>query len=519
MNVGARFIAPWGGEGIPHVPMNLLVCIIAPAWGDAPTRFDIMYMELLMGDDESERPQEDFEVEISDLDQVGATTGPAKPLRSVPLPRFSPRQRRLQLAFTTGIVVLAILTILGSTAPVRELVGGALSGPTPTPLPALVPGTDLFYIQAGPSWGHLSIDGHAVSHLPAPGVDLPLHLSRGRHTLVWRAYPFSTQSCTLTVPANSHTDTCHFDQAMVPAITAKASIIKFSESLNRLSNIERAALIQATQQALERKQYSEIVQPGELYALSSAVSGSKNDPCKVKAQVFLCYVIAEQPLRARLSFPLDLDTSPNSPCSITKTCLFEDQDCRLFCDVPRMLSQTSSPAAQVWKVIVVVRSFWQYETLGGQIIASNEADAFMGGLENEHFVPLLISRDSSGWHVSPLFLNPQAFFGDPVCDSALEDAQIVTGAFLIKNVPIPIDYQSVASPNLADGCVVVMTPQPGPGMTPTSPTTPTLVAYCLHRFGVLLAANNVAHHQWPYLPVANAREKQLAQQLVSGVSS
>jgi hypothetical protein len=41
------------------------------------------------------------------------------------------------------------------------------------------------------------------------------------------------------------------------------------------------------------------------------------------------------------------------------------------------------------------------------------------------------------------------------------------------------------------------------------------VAYCLHRFGVLLAANDVAHHQWPYLPVANAREKQLAQRLVS----
>jgi hypothetical protein len=26
--VGARFIAPWGGEGIPHVSMNLLTGII-----------------------------------------------------------------------------------------------------------------------------------------------------------------------------------------------------------------------------------------------------------------------------------------------------------------------------------------------------------------------------------------------------------------------------------------------------------------------------------------------------------
>ncbi len=52
-------------------------------------------------------------------------------------------------------------------------------------------------------------------------------------------------------------------------------------------------------------------------------------------------------------------------------------------------------------------------------------------------------------------------------------------------------------------------------MTPTSAASLPLVAYCLHRFGVLLAANDVAHHQWPYLPVANAREKQLAQRLVS----
>ncbi len=471
-----------------------------------------------MNDGESERPQEDFEVEISDLDQVGATGGPSKPLRPFPLPRFSPRQRRLQLAVTTGIVVLAILIILGSTAPVRELVSTALSGPASPTLPALVPGTDLFYIQAGPSWGHLSIDQHAVSHLPAPGVDPPLRLSRGRHTLVWRAYPFSTQSCTLTVPANSHTDTCRLDQTTGTAISAYTSIIRFSESLNRLSNAERAALIQATRQVLEVKQYSELVQPGELYALSSHVSGSKHDPCKVKAQVLLCYMTAEHPLRASLSFQLDMDTSPNSPCSIMRACLFEDQDCRLFCDIPMMLSQASSPAAQVWKVIVVVRSFWQYETLGGQIIAYNEADTFAGSLENEHFVPLLISRDSSGWHVSPLFLNPQAFFGNPVCDSALVDARIVTGAFMIKNAPIPIDYRSMAGPNLADGCVVVMTPQPGPGMTSTSPLSPPLVAYCLHRFGVLLAANDVAHHQWPYLPVANAREKQLAQQLVSGIS-
>ncbi len=40
-------------------------------------------------------------------------------------------------------------------------------------------------------------------------------------------------------------------------------------------------------------------------------------------------------------------------------------------------------------------------------------------------------------------------------------------------------------------------------------------AACLHRFGVLLAVNNLAHRLWPFLPVANAYEKRLAEQLAA----
>ncbi len=29
-DVGARFIAPRGGESLPHVPIHLFICIIAP---------------------------------------------------------------------------------------------------------------------------------------------------------------------------------------------------------------------------------------------------------------------------------------------------------------------------------------------------------------------------------------------------------------------------------------------------------------------------------------------------------
>jgi hypothetical protein len=37
----------------------------------------------------------------------------------------------------------------------------------------------------------------------------------------------------------------------------------------------------------------------------------------------------------------------------------------------------------------------------------------------------------------------------------------------------------------------------------------------LFRFGVVLAANTVAHQLWPYLPVADAYEQGIAQRLYS----
>lgn len=39
------------------------------------------------------------------------------------------------------------------------------------------------------------------------------------------------------------------------------------------------------------------------------------------------------------------------------------------------------------------------------------------------------------------------------------------------------------------------------------------VAYCLHRFGVLLAANDAAGRAWLYRPRADAYEQGLARQL------
>jgi hypothetical protein len=469
-----------------------------------------------MGDSKPEHPQEDFEIEIEDLDKPGTTTRSTKLLRPVPLPRFSPCLRKVQLVVTALIVMLAILLILVSTAPIRELIGGIATGPTPTPAPTLAPGVDLFYILADPAWGYLSIDGRVVSHLPAITIQPPLRLSRGQHKLTWRADPFSTQSCSLTVPHDFGKDTCHLNRSIQLSTQLNASILIFTESLNTLSATERARLIQATQEALDKKQSSDIVQPGELYALTSQISRSQNNPCRLVAQEVICFAAAKEPLRATLHFQLETDSSPNSPCSITGSCDIDGQDCRLFCDNSLLEGPIFSPAIQGWNVITIIRTNWDYVAMDGRVIVHNEADSFVGGTENYHFVSLNISRDSSGWHVSPLFPDAQAPFGDPMCDSALQDAQGLTGGFMLNNVSVPYQYQPASGPNLAHGCLIVITAQPelpGTTSTPTALSPPT--AYCLHRFGVLLAANDEAHRQWPYLPVADAQEQQLARQLAA----
>ena len=57
------------------------------------------------------------------------------------------------------------------------------------------------------------------------------------------------------------------------------------------------------------------------------------------------------------------------------------------------------------------------------------------------------------------------------------------------------------------------------GSVKSTINTPPGLAYCLLRFGVLLAVNDAAHHFWPNLPVADAYEQSLAQQLAQGIVS
>ncbi len=66
--------------------------------------------------------------------------------------------------------------------------------------------------------------------------------------------------------------------------------------------------------------------------------------------------------------------------------------------------------------------------------------------------------------------------------------------------------------NLAQGCLAVAVPQQSSASTPTAAALKA-GAYFLWRFGVFLAANNLAHSYFPSLPIADSYEQHIAQNI------
>jgi len=476
-----------------------------------------------MGNVEDERPGDDFEVEITDLDEPGQTgagsnaTSSSKLLRLPLKPQFLLRHRKLQLLITTCVVVMAILVIAGSVIGVRNLVPGGSAGALPTPATSSEPHNDLFYFQLNPPWGHLSIDGHAVVRVPTVSTDPPLSLPPGQHKLLWQAAPFHAISCILVVPVISNPSTCNHSQFTPENTNQLVSIVELRVSMDLLPDAQRTALLEATQAVLDQEQHSGTVLPGEAYAVPSEISNADHNACRLEKQVVLCFTAAKQPLRATLRFQLDTDTSYGAPCADITMCSLNGFDCRLFCSLTDGQWPNSPPivpAGSAWNVVVVVQSFWQYTTLTGQVVAPQEEDTFVGGVENEHFVPLDITWNGRVWHVSFNPSSPQDLFTSPICDSALADAENLVNNLATNNEQIETSFQLAYVENLAAGCLIEVTQQQSPFVTPTPTSSPPLTAYLLHRFGVLVAADAQAHHLWPFLPPADVNEQRVVQQLM-----
>src|SRR5437764_11302374 len=155
---------------------------------------------------------EDRDVQIVDLPDAGSNAPVRRAISLLPWLKSpqSPCQRRQRLVTLIALGCLALLIMLGSTPAVLNLATGLVARVTarPNPTPKLSSAVTEFYVQGIPPWGYLVIDGHRLPSAPTPRTAPPLHLSPGHHTLQWRAMPFRTQTCTLSVPPDYGRDTC-----------------------------------------------------------------------------------------------------------------------------------------------------------------------------------------------------------------------------------------------------------------------------------------------------------------------
>jgi hypothetical protein len=416
---------------------------------------------------------------------------------------FPPPRRRINPLTLLGILVLAALVIGGTIFAVARFVGGQRSTNV-VPTPTLVPGSNLFYTQITPNWGNIIIDGQVIEHSPTSGNQPPLELSAGVHQVAWHADPLASQRCVIIVPPIISQTTCLANDPITvnvgPNKGLPAYVITFTASLDGMSAGNRASLIQAAQSALDHMQASDTVQPGEHYA-------------DLSAPQFIATTSSQ--LRATLHFQLDTEANSSAACigeflGYGSGCDYNGQNCHTFCTLQDVLGVAPTNR---WDVFAVIKTLWDYRTLSGQVVGQNQPDE-TDNSGNEYLINLYITWDGSQWHVATSVPGNTTDFVTPGPDCITASGYVnlsPTGNFYEISgpggSPEPVYWNSQQASNPAAGCLLTAYLQSG-GVANPQP-----VARCLYRFGVLLALDAAAQKSWPTLPLANAFEQSIAQQI------
>ncbi len=459
-----------------------------------------------MADTERETSSDEFELEITDL-------GPKRGKRGYGLPHLTPRQRGVSIILTVLLFVLVAGTFLGGSAEVRGLLARTLLRPQPAATATATSNNLSLYLQGNPDWGHFIVDGRPISHLPQLIRDRPLVLAPGQHTVIWQVEPFHPQTCIFTVVnATTLSGPCLFSNKISAHFIPNVSVmvLSFFVSLNELPADQRQAVVQKIQQALAGYGTSEQVHAGERYAVSEQQIAANPSLCSLAAHLAICYARTNQPLLASLRIQLDSSTSPNDPCVVSDQCSFNHQDCRALCDDPSVIY--GNQEINGWSVAATVSLYWSYATLSGHVIARNQPISAVRGTQGYQMVSLHITWAGQNWQVSPFPQNSGSGYDDPLCSQAAQDSgaleSIASGnqSMFVQDL-IPVHNRA------AEGCLVALASSPDAVLNPSTPApapNTQLVAYCLVRFGVALAVNQVARQQWPFLPVVDAYENSLA---------
>lgn len=427
---------------------------------------------------------EDQQVEITDLPGKARVAKTPSPVQA--FPRLLRQRRLLKIAGLILLGVLCMAFLFHNTPGAWLSLRSTIFGATPAPGQYI----DLFYVNAGPAWARLTIDGKSIANAPVEGQRPPLRLAPGTHQFIWKAAPFPIQRCSISVPSRN-SDTCVSTETTSAPDDQRAWIVIFKASLLTLTNDARRALTTVILHVLSSLQDSATVHSGEHFIDTLNSSGGPINT-------------ARQELTATLNLTLDSnnnDSSCTGGDNLVGSCQLNGQDCYALC------TQANSVPGY-WNVAALVRTSWTYTNLEGHVVAANMDDELGGAAILDHFLPLNISWDGTNWHVQA----GQGFLKGssqvPISCASASDEAALDNVFGSSSWQA-FNWRYITADNLADGCLLILTSIQN---NLPSPTTSAQIVY-LHRFGVFVAINLLAQQYDPEMPRPDAYEMTLAQKL------
>jgi hypothetical protein len=413
---------------------------------------------------------------------------PPSPVRHISVAERRPlTQQLVRAASVVGLLTLLIAVGLLIPSGNRAALVRFLTPPTPSPTRAPQPGDDAFLWEHFVPWGSLLVDGKpgpdvrsSAVRQTAQGVweGAAFHLPRGRHTLEYRAAPFPTLTCALSVPA-ALSDTCPLDRSLDPSLAPGAPatrVLDLRATLDRLPGAQADALMAAAQ-----AQLSALVQRLGVGTLSAG-------------DHFLDFTgdILQTPTTMQLAPQFALDTSIRQ---------YDGLPCATLCTQGDLVPQTTSIGD--WPVVASVMLTFRYTNAAGEVLMAEGPATLIGA--SPHTLISLVTRWQNGTWQTPTPVVETGQIDPVICPTARQTLEWFLDTTAPENVDGTVQMRFAAS--TADlGCLLAGSET---GLDTGSSTGP--IAWILYRAGALVAANAEAHRAFPTLPLASAHERALAQ--------
>jgi hypothetical protein len=425
-------------------------------------------------------PEDEVEYEVSTL---GGSARDAAPHIAPPGARLSRSRRSLAGSVAVVSTFLAIAILVASIPSAGVSIRQALHLPTPIPSATPPPGNDILLLAHTVPWGRLSVDERSLDDLHSfidridgyPAVRLPA----GAHTITYAADRFPTLTCSVTipftgpqsVPAAHACDVLSFPGDHPPSDAPGARLIDLHATLDRLAPATLAQLKAEIETTLPSAQT--VVQSGERYLGADGAIHA-----------------ASAPLPAQLVMRLNNDPLVLLPLGDFPTM------CAVLCaDLIQSATPTQSPD---WSLFANVTPAWRFGDTGAVVTAPFAPPTDVSADVVTQLVTVGVTYDQGQLRVEPR----GAESASRLVFAAATNAVSGFGKKLTAQYPAGWSALPFIAHNPADGCMIVVgTIQSSGDGFPGGKTLSVL-----YQFGVLLAADQMAHDVLPELPVASAAD-------------